>query len=751
MKKIIFLFTLFISFHSYSQSNDELFNYYSQMKSQGFTDTQIKDIARSRGYNIDQLLKGSNNNLKNILNTNSLEKDPTLQSNYSNFIKPKIDSTISEKVYGSHYFKNIRFDFSPQVNIATPSNYQLGPGDGLIISLWGASQATYQLEIDREGKILIDGLGPIYLNGYTLLGAKARITNALSKIYMGLNSKIEQEKVNLDLSLSATRSVFVSIIGQVKAPGIYTLNGMSSPIHALYAAGGISSQGSYRNVQLVRKGKVIATIDLYQYFNAGNLSDLFLKDQDVIRVPYYQNRINLEGEVKFSGSFELKENETLEDLINYSGGFSPKAQKDNFFISRIDNSSYTSISTSKSDFNLESGDKVFVYSISDQENQKVSISGEVLIPGSYSLTSLETIQDLIKASKGFTKDAYPSYASLYRRHNSEKEMLLSVGLDSKGFDLNLNEPLQEQDSLVIYNKNQFIVKDKIQVLGRVAEPGLYDFYQSMSVQDLLGQAQGITLTENKMVLIISSRDELQNDYKKRLEFDSFDLKQLATTYLKPGDIVSVVEKDQVESISIQVQGEVKNPGTYIQTKKQNSVKNLIELSGGFTDFASENSIYIKRELFSQPNQLLNDSLVVQDQKNEIQYTFIPVNDLNEAYFFQDKDQLTIEKKSNDITLSGEVIKSSIVKYKASGLRSYLNKAGINSNGSKKEILVIYPNKDIRATKNFLFFKKYPKITPGSEILVGRKPERAKISTQELIGISSGLSTLVIVLSSLLSP
>lgn len=751
MKKIIFLFTLFMSIHSFSQSNDDLFNYYSQMKSQGFTDTQIKDIARSRGYNIDQLLKGSNNNLKNNSSINTLEKDPTLQSDYSNYVEPKIDSTSNENVFGSHYFKNIRFDFSPQVNIATPSNYQLGPGDGLIISLWGASQATYQLEIDREGKILIDGLGPIYLNGYTLLGAKARITNALSKIYMGLNSKIEQEKVNLDLSLSATRSVFVSIIGQVKAPGIYTLNGMSSPIHALYAAGGISSQGSYRNVQLVRKGKVIDTIDLYQYFNAGDLSDLFLKDQDVIRVPYYQNRITLEGEVKFSGSFELKENETLDDLIQYSGGFTPKAQKDNFLISRIDSSSYTSISTSKSNFNLESGDKVFVYSISDQENQKVSISGEVLIPGSYSLSSLETIQDLIKVSKGFTRDAYPLYASLYRRHNTAKEMLLSVGLDSKGFDINLNEPLQEQDSLVVYNKNQFIVKDKVQVVGRVSEPGIYDFYQAMSVQDLLGQAQGITLAENKITIIVSSRDESQNDYKKRFEFDSFDLKQLATTYLKPGDIVSVSEKNQVESISIQVQGEIKNPGTYIQTKKQNRVKNLIELSGGFTDFASEISIYIKRELVIQTNQLLNDSLVLQNQKNENKFTFIPVVDLNEAYFFQDKDQLIIGKKSNDIAINGEVIKPSIVKFKSSGLKFYLKKAGINSNGSKKEILVIYPNKDVSATKNILFFRKYPKITPGSEILVGKKPERAKISTQELISISSGLSTLVIVLSSLLSP
>ena len=750
MKKITFLFTILISFYSFSQSNDELFSFYSQMKSQGFSDIQIKDIARSKGYNIDQLLKNSENNSKNSSNSNISEKDPTLQSKYSNYVKSKIETTNNNKIYGSQYFNDFSYDFSPQVNIATPSNYQLGPGDGLIISLWGASQASYRLEIDREGKILIEGIGPVYLNGYTLLDAKGRIKNALSKIYKGLNSKIEMEKVNLDLSLSATRSVFVSIIGQVKAPGIYTLNGMSSPIHALYAAGGISSQGSYRNVQLVRKGKVIANIDLYQYFNAGDLSDLFLKDQDVIRVPYYQNRINLQGEVKFRGSFELKENETLEDLIKYSGGFAPKAQKDNFLISRIESSSYTSISTTKSDFNLVSGDKVFVYSISEQENQKVSISGEVLIPGSYSLSSLETIQDLIKSSKGFTKDAYPYYASLYRRENNSEEMLLSVGLDSKGFDLNLNEPLQERDSLVIYNINQFLGKDKVQILGKVANPGSYDFYRSMSIQDLLGQAQGITVAENKINIIVSSRDEIQNDYIKRLEFDSFDFKQLATNYLKPGDIVSVIEKDQVESISIQIEGEVKNPGVYVQTKKLNTVKNLVELSGGLTDFADENSIYIKRNAFLQTNEFINDSLFKTDNNKENQFTFIPVNNLDESYFFYDNDQLVFEKISNDVSLTGEVIKPSIVKFKDSGLRYYLNKTGLKSSASKKEILVIYPNKDVSSVKNFLFFKKYPKIKPGSEIIIGRKPERQKISSQELIAISSGLSTLIIVLSSILT-
>ena len=157
-------------------------------------------------------------------------------------------------------------------------------------------------------------------------------------------------------------------------------------------------------------------------------------------------------------------------------------------------------------------------------------------------------------------------------------MLLSVGLDSKGFVLNLNEPLQQRDSLVVYNKNQFLVKDKVQILGKVANPGFYDFYRSMSIQDLLGQAQGITTAENKINIIVSSKDKVQNDYRKRLEFDSFDFKQLATNYLNPGDIVSVIEKDQVESISIEIEGEVKNPGIYIQTKKLNNVKNLIELS-----------------------------------------------------------------------------------------------------------------------------------------------------------------------------
>ena len=462
MKKItLFLFFLCVNLIP-AQDKSELIQYYQQLKSQGFSDQQIKQIANQNGYDIDELLPTNTTSLK-------VAEEPS-ENITSNFSSKSINEDIESKesglqVFGNQYFDGVEYNFSPQINIATPSDYQLGPGDNLIISLWGASEVSYQQNINRQGNITIDGVGPIYLNVYSIAGAKERVKKVLSKIYNGLYSDIENEKINIDLNLGATRSVFVNIIGQVNTPGLYTLNGMSSPIHALYAAGGISKNGSYRTIEIVRKGKVISTVDLYDYFMSGKLKTLFLKDQDVIRVPYYNNRVELSGEVKFQGIFELLPNETLEDLVNYSGGLSPMALKETFLLSRIENSSFKSKNINSLSESLISGDKVYVYAISEEKNNAVSIVGEVLVPGTYSLENISTVRELINSSKGYTQNAYLEYGTLYRNEPNGVDKIISVGLISNKYDLNLDEPLKENDLLVIYKKDQFLPFEEIKIIG----------------------------------------------------------------------------------------------------------------------------------------------------------------------------------------------------------------------------------------------------------------------------------------------
>ena len=754
MNKISFLLFFFSSFILLSQQNNQLMEYYNQLKSKGFSDQQIKQLATENGYDVTSFFGSSPSEIQPNQKQQIKSNQQALQSNYSNFsesIKDTLSTSLEFPVYGSQYFNNLNYNFSPQINIATPSNYQLGPGDGIIISLWGASETSYQIELDTAGKIVIDGVGPIFLNGYTITSAKLKIKKALSKIYSGLLSNQEQEKVNIDLSLSSSRSVFVNIVGQVNTPGLYTLNGMSSPIHALYAAGGIADNGSYRDIEIIRNNKVVSKIDLYTYFSSGVVPTLFLRDQDVIRVPFYKNRVTLQGEVKFEGFFELTDSESLLDLINYSGGKSPTAQKDNYLVSRIENSRYKSQSVSDEKFSLISGDKVFVYTISDQQDQRVSIQGEVIIPGFYSLQGVSTIQDLIDLSNGYTKDAYLDYASLFRRPNDKVTQMLSVGLNSNDFDLNLSEQLVERDSLVVYKKEQFLPFDKVTIEGQVTQSGQFDYYSGMSIQDLIGLASGIKSPSENLKVIVKTVDPKSNDYILSEVFESFDLRDLSTTILNPLDIVSVIEKDKVQPVRVSVLGEVKNPGLYVQSKKSSTIKNLIEEAGGLTQYANKSSIYIRRKSESQAQEILKDSLtqVSLDSDQNLDFTFIPIDSIDDSYYFEDGDQLILDQYSNDVVVSGEVLKPSVVKFKTSSLKYYLNKAGLGSKGSKKDILVIYPNKDVSATKRFLFFKNYPEVVPGSEIVVAPKPEREKLSTQEVLGITSGLSTLIIVLSTLL--
>jgi protein involved in polysaccharide export with SLBB domain len=524
---------------------------------------------------------------------------------------------------------------------------------------------------------------------------------------------------------------------------------MSSPIHALYSAGGVSNNGSYRNIEVVRGGKVISNLDLYDYFSSGVLQTLFLKDQDVIRVPNYKKRVQLTGEVKFRGLFELRSGETLSDLFEYSGGLGPKALKESFLIERVEGASYKSFNVNAQNEALEPGDKVYVYSISEEKNNTVSIEGEVLIPGSYSLKTIFTVADLIKASKGFTQEAYLEYGSLFRKQPNGVTQMISIGLISDQYNKNLQEPLKENDVLRIYNKSKFFPFEKVRIVGEVISPSTYNFYQGMSLQDLIALAGGLSSSKGKLDITIKSKDPNSNDYIISNSISSYELEKNSSTLLQPDDIVSVILKNNFSATTIKISGEVVNPGVYIESKSLNSITNVIEQAGGFTQFASKDAVYIKRRNNSfEIEKLLDESLSRGSINNEV--FFIPVENLNQPYLFEDGDELIVDGYSEDIELVGEVIKPSIVKFKSTKLKYYLAKSGITSKGSKKQILVIYPNKDVSSSSSFLGFNKFPKVKPGSQIVVGKKPERNKISTQELIGITSGLSTLIIVLSTFLS-
>ena len=740
--KNIYTILLIIAFGIVNaQQNISLQEYYNQLKVEGYSDQQIKELAIKNGYNINDLILSDNisNTTNDVVNIISKGE---LTSSYNNNVD-NLEESQSFEIFGSQYFKNLDYNFSPQINIATPLDYELGPGDGLRISLWGASEANYEKNIDRDGKIYIDGVGPIYLSGLTILTAKNKIKFELTKIYSGLNSDENSEKIFIDLSLTSSRSIFINVVGQVNKPGLYTLNGLSNVLHAIYSAGGILENGSYRNIEVIRNGKTISKVDLYKYFTNGKLDKVFLKDQDLIIIPFYENRVTLYGEVKTPGIFELLDNEKLSDLMKYSGGYTPMSLKNEFFISRILNSSYSSFSTSEIDEPLNPGDKIYIYSISDQESRTVEVSGEVLVPGKYSLENIKTIEDLISTSKGFTKNAYLKYASLYRLNQDNSTTVISLDLSKNSKDNNLKLDLKEFDKLIIFNKNVFISNSTVSINGSVVNPIETDFFEGMNLIDLLNYAGGLSIPSKETQINVYSRDSKSSDYFKSYTLNEFNKDDLYQYGLMPYDLVTINQKNKTNRIFVSIQGEVFSPGTYNISKERNNPFNLIQEAGGLTPFAQVGSIYIERDF--ENNLILNEEF-----NNNTETVFIPINDINSPIQFLDGDRLVISRFNQEVKVTGEVLIDKIFSFESTKLKDYLKKIILNDNGSKRNILVIYPNKDSESVRNFLFFKKYPKIFPGSEIIIGSKPSREKLTTQEFVGLSSSISTLGLIILQLIN-
>ena len=371
MKKLLYIFFLLISFTVVSQdvsslmqkatqnnpvqelekmNDQELLSYWEQAQEQGYTLNHLKTLARAQGASESDLVKFEKR-IKALSGSTKSADPVTIEESLSSIFgitkgsEDEFDSDLEDEsytlpIFGMDFFKSkpdsSTPNSSPQLNIATPSTYQLGPGDEISISIWGGAENEYNTIINTNGFIKLDRIPPIYLSGYSIFSAKKRIGNALSKIYAGINSTSESyQKVYFDIALKNTRSIVLNIVGNVMTPGTYTLSSMTSPLNALYAAGGPNDNGSFRNIKILRNGKTFKKIDLYDYFAKGVYPTLSLRDQDVILVPSYSKRVFINGEFKQEGIFELKEKETLEDLLVFSGGFSSFAYKNKLFVESI--------------------------------------------------------------------------------------------------------------------------------------------------------------------------------------------------------------------------------------------------------------------------------------------------------------------------------------------------------------------------------------------------------------------------------
>ena len=755
IKKIFFIALFFLSFNSFSQNIDqirsvadfssesELVSYVEKAKLKGLNLIQIEKLAVAQGAKPSeiQLLRKLWNSNTNESSVDSNLKGTTIESSFG-IVEDGVEDEVEDEVkrFGSDFFNNKNISEAPQLFIATPSDYRLGPGDELMINLYGASENTYSVEISRNGTLKIDRAAPIYLSGLSVNSAKKRLIKSLSKLYTGLLSSDEINKVELDLSLSKARSVVVNITGQVTAPGTYTISGFSSVLNALYAAGGPNEVGSYRNIKLLRNGKVYKTIDLYDYFVGGVYPNLYLRDQDVILVESYSSLVNIDNGFKINGLFEIKEEEKLSDLIKFSGGFSSNSYKDKVFINRIDSYSRSIVEYPLENYdkaNLNDGDLISAKTVTDFVENSVSIQGAVYLPGIFDVSNVISVKQLIESSKGVTPDAL-SKAFLYRSNNGVQDEIISLNLDNKS-DLSIQ--LFENDALYIPSANDIASDQVIEIKGEVNDPKEVEFKDGLTISDLIILSGGLTPYANPKDIRIFrniSQKGNQNITEEIIVEVNENLIPNKKIILQPDDIVTVntfsYRKDNKFYI---IEGELALPGLYSIKNQNYSVYDAINDNVEFLKSSSVDGISIVRDSIRIP---VNGSKLISQGSNS-KFNFELVSG----------DKIIIPAINNTVLISGEVQQEGIINIdKPINAKAAIESVGGFTNKSvKKEVYVEYQNGLRKVTRNFFFLKFYPRVFPGSKVVVPEKDEnRNKTSVGEIVGYTTSLVSIIALIKSL---
>lgn len=731
---------LFLSFQIVSQdaetmksvarfsSDAELTTYINKAKSNSLSLIDVEKLVSAQGASATELQK-----LRTLWNAGTVNSSSSVDilpdspgSSLGSSGNTKITPKASRR-FGSNFFENKNISEVPQLFIATPSDYRLGPGDELIINLYGASENSYSVQISRNGTVKFDRIAPIYLSGLSIASAKTRLKNRLSKLYAGLVSSDELSKVDIDVSLQKARSVVINITGQVTAPGTYTISGFSSVLNALFAAGGPNGIGSFRNIKLIRNGKVNKTIDLYDYFVNGIYPSVYMRDQDVILVEAYNKQVNVISGFKTNGLFELKEDENLNDVLNFSGGLSSNSYKEKLFINRINSYSRSIVEISKEKFsnsNLVDGDIINAKTISTLIENSISISGSVYLPGIFDLSAISTVNDLIEAANGLNPSAI-NKGFLYRSEKGIEDEIIDLNLLDRQ-DLNIN--LKDQDRIVILSREDLIDLSSVKTAGYFNSPGTFTLKEGMTITNAIILSGGFKNVANRNLVILSRNQTSDNgtDLIENMEF-SFDenYKTDNDILLEKNDIVTVRMIPFLrDSESFLISGEVNSPGEYSIYKENFNVKDAFE-NIKFTNDANNSQLFVERDGIK-----------------------IPVSSKN-SFLIKNGDNVVVPKYDNTISVSGAVQQNTILdfEFNNSFKKSIVNSGGFSENADKKRAYVIYPNGLKKQTHSFLFFRNYPKIIPGSSIIVPPKPEKNRTNVAEIVGYSTSLVSIIALIKS----
>nr|WP_314603283.1 SLBB domain-containing protein [uncultured Capnocytophaga sp.] len=778
-------------------SDEQIQAFWDKAQAQGYSLTDLETAAQVKGIPSSQISKLRQRIMS--LSTSRVNKNNNSQTNKTssntqevfgrtpiNRAKDSLTLTEKNRLFGYDFFQNPKISFAPTINVPTPENYIINTGDELLIEVWGATENSTTQKVDNQGNIILPLAGKVHVGGLNFTEAKARINTALRRIYAGIAApEGSYSKIYTGVSIANIRTVKVNIIGEVQAPGTYSISALSNVINALYASGGPTKNGSFRNIQVVRSGKTIATLDIYDFLLKGSQQgNINLNDQDVIIVPPYKNQVEVIGFVKREGIYEVKEGEKLSNLIDFFGGFSANAYKDNLVIERISGAKreVKEVALSEAEkFAIYGGDKLIVHKLSDIYHNKISITGAVYQPGNYAYKDGMTVLDLINKAAGIRDEAYLNRAILFRTLNRVDKQSVNFSLKDI-LEQKQTIPLQANDSLHIYGRDSLSLKYFVRIEGAVRKPQQVPFAKGMTPEDLIIIAGGfIEGADHSQVQV--ARQTNDTNFKIISNIQNIPLSEnlegKQSIELEPYDIVTVrFQKGYTPQQIVKIEGEIAFPGSYAILSKEERISSLIERAGGFAPYAYiEGATLLRKkgrekEDNAQEKQLkklkkVDKELSIieteentedkkqkekNDEKNEYRVGINLKRIMNNKNSYEDlilkeDDVLIIPSEKQTIEVKGLVLAPSLVRYeRGKSTKSYINSAGgFSDNAQKRSVYVMYSNGDVKGTKKFLFFKNYPKVAPGAIVIVPEKPERKGMSTTETVSITTAITTLAILI------
>ena len=817
MRKIFLLLLLIcVSFTTFAQlgtnikvdelSDAQILQLIKQGESMGYTsEAQVEQLALAKGVKSDEIVKfrarvaklktqgaKTQGGDKKSTGTGREYSETTDGGSIANQ-KKENEGEIQSKIFGSDLFRNGNITFEPNLRIATPKSYIVGPDDQLIIDLTGDNERTYNLQVSPEGFINLEFVGRIAVGGLTIEQAISKIKSAMGKTYPAIRSGGTSVAINI----GNIRSIQVTVTGQAVKSGSYTLPSLANVYRALYVSGGPSTNGTYRNIQVIRNNKVVASIDIYDFLLKGiQQGNIRLQDQDVINIPAYDRRVEISGEVKEAAVFEVKGSETLKDVINFAKGFTSEAytSKIKTFQNTDKERKISDISESEyATYKPKTGDKFIVEAILDRFENRVEIIGSVFRPGVYALEKGLTLGGLIRKADGITEDAFLNRGYINRLNPDKTQFFIAFDVAKILSGAEKDIPLTREDKVTISSAFDLREEYVVTIQGEVRAPGTFQYAENLQLEDIVQMAGGLKEGATPNRIEISRR--IKNTDPTSISSKTADLfvvsidenlRILGDNFaIKPFDIVTIRNS---ESYAIQkqvkIEGEVLYPGMYTITSKDYRISDLIKRAGGLTPFAYAEGASLKRPGAQKVNPYDKNAINNQEEENKkflnlervqdktikdavvnkvdeklVQSDLVGINLVKvlekplsrHDLIIEEGDIIRVPKQLQTVKVTGEILNpNSIVFVPGKSFKQYISGAGgFTSNAKKNGAYIKYANGSAEAAKKFLFFNNYPKVKPGAEILVPVRAEREKMSAQAWIGIGTGFASLAAIVVSLL--